>query len=234
MRYWKTTMQSFKINAILFDLDGVLVDSTPCVTRVWSAWARDHQLDPEQTVRVAHGRRAIETVRLVAPNLDAEAEFKDVERRELAETEGMVVIPGAAALLASIPQDRWTVVTSGTRALATMRLRVGGLPVPDKMVSADDVELGKPNPAPYLKGAEMLGFAPETCLVVEDAPSGIAAARAAGMKSLAVPTTYPAAELHGADVLLDSLAQIRVEPVRNGNGSISGLLLNCGGLDCIK
>ena len=209
VRYW-VRMNSLNVDAILFDLDGVLIDSTPCVTRAWTAWARDHGLDPAEVVNVAHGRRAIETVRIVAPQLDAEAEFQDILQRELGEVEGMVVIPGAAALLASIPTDRWTVVTSGARALAKMRLRSGGLPVPPKMVSADDVTTGKPNPGPFLKGAEMLGFRPENCLVIEDAPSGIEAARAAGMKSLAVPTTYPAEELKGADVLLRNLAQVTV------------------------
>ncbi len=210
-------MQSFQVNAILFDLDGVLVDSTPCVTRVWAQWAVEHGYDPAEVVKIAHGRRAIDTVRFVAPHLDAEAQLKELERRELADTEGMIVIPGAAQLLASIPTDRWTVVTSGTRALATMRLRVGGLPVPSKMVTADDIALGKPHPAPYLKGAKMLGFPPATCLVVEDAPSGIASAHAAGMRAFGVPTTYPAAELHHADILLRSLSQIKVHllPARN-------------------
>lgn len=200
---------------VLFDLDGVLVDSTPCVTRVWHAWAVEHGYDPGEVVKIAHGRRAIETVQLVAPHLDSAAELKELERCELADTDGLTVIDGAAELLAALPPDRWTVVTSGTRALATKRLQVGGLAVPAKLVSADDVALGKPNPAPYLKGAELLGLSPQDCVVVEDAPSGLKAAVAAGMQSFGVPTTYPADELQEATVLLRSLAQLRAS-AQNG------------------
>lgn len=212
-------MHSFETKAILFDLDGVLIDSTPCVTRVWTRWAIEHGYEPAEVVRIAHGRRAIETIQIVAPHLDSETELTEIERRELDDTEGLVVIPGASDLLNSLPPDRWAIVTSGTRALATRRLQVAGLPVPDKMVTADDVTLGKPNPAPYLAGATMLGLAPPDCVVVEDAPSGIRAANAAGMRSFALPTTYVAAELHEATVLLRNLAQLR--PMTNGNGSLT-------------
>jgi len=212
-------MHSFETKAILFDLDGVLIDSTPCVTRVWTGWAIEHGYEPAEVVRIAHGRRAIETIQIVAPHLDSNTELREVERRELDDTEGLVVVPGASDLLNSLPPDRWAIVTSGTRALATRRLQVAGLPVPGKMVTADDVTLGKPNPAPYLAGATMLGLAPPDCVVVEDAPSGIRAANAAGMRSFAVPTTYAAAELHEATVLLRNLAQLR--PITNGNGSLT-------------
>ena len=203
-------MNSLQVSGILFDLDGVLVDSTPCVTRVWRAWAIEHGLNPDYVVHVAHGRRSIETIRTVAPNLDAEKENIEVERRELNDTEGVVVFDGAADLLRSLPANAWTVVTSGTRPLATKRLQVAGLPVPEHFVSADDVTKGKPNPEPYLKGAECLGVPAVECLVIEDAPSGIRSAHAAGSKVLAVPTTYPAEELKEADGLMRCLAQLRV------------------------
>ncbi len=211
-------MPSLQTKAILFDLDGVLVDSTPCVTRVWSAWALEHGYDPAHVVHVAHGRRAIETIQIIAPHLDSDAELREVERRELADTEGLVVIPGAEALLKSLPPDRWAVVTSGTRALATKRLQVAGLPVPKEMVTADDVSLGKPNPAPYLAGAAMLRLTPSECVVIEDAPSGVMAATAAGMRSIAVPTTYSGQELHAATILLGALAQLSIS--KSGNGSL--------------
>jgi sugar-phosphatase len=208
-------MNSLQVSGILFDLDGVLVDSTPCVTRVWRAWAVEHGLNPDHVVHVAHGRRSIETIQAVAPNLDAAKENTEVERRELNDTDGIVVFDGAAALLRSLPPDAWTVVTSGTRPLATKRLQVAELPVPARFVSADDVTNGKPNPEPYLKGAEYLGLLAASCLVIEDAPSGISAARAAGMRVLAVPTTYPVEELHEADGLMRSFAQFRVAAVGN-------------------
>jgi sugar-phosphatase len=209
-------MGIMQCSAILFDLDGVLIDSTPCVTRVWREWAKEHNLDPDHVVHVAHGRRSIETIALVAPHLDAEAENIEVERRELADTEGLTVFPGAPELLRSLPAGRWTIVTSGTRPLATLRLQVARLPVPERMVTADDVTQGKPNPEPYLKGAETLGFKAEDCVVVEDAPSGLKAAKAAGCRTFGVPTTYRREELTDATVLLDSISQLRAKRTSEG------------------
>lgn len=201
---------------VLFDLDGVLIDSTPCVTRVWRDWAIEHNLDPDHVVHVAHGRRSIETISLVAPHLDAAIENIEVERRELADTVGLTVFPGAPELLRSLPEGKWTIVTSGTRPLATLRLQVAGLPVPDRMVTADDVTKGKPDPEPYLKGAEKLGFKPEVCVVVEDAPSGLKAAKTAGCRSFGVPTTYRKEELGDATVVLDSIRQLRAKSTPEG------------------
>ncbi len=172
-------MIRFACQAILFDLDGVLVDSTPCVTRVWSAWAQEHGLDAEYVVHVAHGRPTIATVREVAPHLDAQSETDRIEQREINDTDGLRVLPGAKELLAKLPVNRYTIVTSGTRQLATRRLQVAGLPVPSDMITADDITNGKPDPEPYLAGARVLGYAPDRCLVFEDAPSGIRAAKAA-------------------------------------------------------
>lgn len=209
-------MGSIECSGVLFDLDGVLVDSTPCVARVWRGWALEHGLDPAEVIKLAHGRRAIETVEMLAPHLDSAAELMELERRELEDTDGLAPIAGAGRLLASLPPERWAVVTSGTRRLASKRLRLAGLPVPEKMVSADEVRLGKPNPAPFRRGAELLGIGPEQCVAVEDAPSGIEAAHRAGMRVLAVPTTYPPAELNKADALLESLAQLQATSISRG------------------
>ena len=217
-------MGSLECDGVLFDLDGVLVDSTPAVTRVWSAWAVEHGYDPAEVVRIAHGRRAIETVELVAPHLDSTAELAKLERRELDDTDGLVVFAGAARLLAALPSNRWAVVTSGTRRLATKRLRLAGLPVPEKLVSADEVKIGKPDPAPFLRGAELLGLRPGDCVVVEDAPSGIEAAHRAGMTALAVPTTYARPELSQADALLHSLDQLQAVSAPGTGGQIRILL----------
>lgn len=211
-------MNSFLVRGILFDLDGVLIDSTPCVTRVWRTWALERGLDPDYVIHVAHGRRSIETVQKVAPDLDAEKENQEIERRELNDTHGITAFPGALELLHSLPPNAWTIVTSGTRALATKRMKVAGLPVPSEFVSADDVVLGKPNPEPYLRGAKYLAMEPGDCLVFEDAPSGIRAAHAAEMKVLALPTTYPEEELGNADGVLRAIAQVRVAAIsKNGN-----------------
>jgi mannitol-1-/sugar-/sorbitol-6-phosphatase len=202
---------TFTCRAILFDLDGVLVDSTPAVARVWSAWAIQHGFDPKVAVATAHGRRSIETIRLLAPHLDAEKENVRVERMEIEAKEGVVALRGAADLLRALPAERFAVVTSATRALALARLRYAGLPAPANLVSADDVSLGKPSPEPYLKGAALVAMPPADCLVFEDVPNGITAARAAGMRVIALKTTFTAGELAQADVVVDTLADIRAE-----------------------
>jgi sugar-phosphatase len=201
-------MSSLLVQGILFDLDGVLIDSTAGVTRVWRDWAIRHGLDATQTAHTAHGRRAIETVRLLAPQLDAEAELRDLERREIADSYDVAAFPGAASLLASLPPRRWAIVTSGTRDLACHRLRVAGLPVPELMITGSDIEHGKPHPEPYQRGAALLGLAPTACVAVEDAPNGIRSALDAGMPVFAVPTTYPVDELTEATALLPNLAAL--------------------------
>ena len=202
-------MPTFHCSAILFDLDGVLIDSTPSVTRQWRIWAKDNDIDEKELLAVAHGRRTVETIRLVAPGLAAEEEARMLEHREAADTEGVMVMPGAADLLRAIPHGRWCVVTSGTRHLATARLRLGKISSPDVLVTADDVINGKPHPEPYLKGARLLGMKPEDCLVIEDAPAGIEAAHNGGMKVIALPSTYPVESLQAADAVVSKLSQIR-------------------------
>jgi mannitol-1-/sugar-/sorbitol-6-phosphatase len=209
-------MLTFSCEAILFDLDGVLVDSTPCVTRVWSAWAREHGLDAEYVVHVAHGRPTIATVREVAPHLDAQWETDGIEQREINDTDGLRVLPGAKEVLASLPPKRYTIVTSGTRQLATRRLQAAGLPVPSTMITADDIRNGKPDPEPYFAGARALGYGPKTCLVFEDAPSGIRSAKSAGMVAIGVPTTYRSEELAEADAVTASLQGVAVRIAPRG------------------
>jgi sugar-phosphatase len=203
-------MPTFLCSAILFDLDGVLVDSTRSVERHWRAWALQKGVDPEEIMAIAHGVRAIEVIRQVAPHLDAAAEVREIEAREVTDRDGVVVMPGASALLASIPDGQWGVVTSGTRHLASGRLRLMGLPVPKVLVTADDVANGKPHPEPYLKGAQLLGVSPADCLVIEDAPAGIQSARAGGMKVVGITSTYGADALAHADAVIARLGQIRV------------------------
>ncbi len=203
-------MTTFRCSAILFDLDGVLLDSTGSVERQWRIWAREQGIDVEKTMAVAHGVRAIEVIRAVAPHLDAEAEVRKLESREAADRDGVAVMPGAAELVRAIPAGLWCVVTSGTRHLASTRLRLAGIPVPDVMITADDVTNGKPHPEPYLKGAELLGVNPAECLVIEDAPAGIQSAHGCGMKVIALTSTYPASALSEADAVIPRLERIQV------------------------
>jgi sugar-phosphatase len=203
-------MQTFTCSAILFDLDGVLVDSTRSVTRQWTMWAEENAIDPPKVLEIAHGRRTIEVIRLMAPHLPAEEETKGLEKREAKDTDGVSVMPGAAALLKSLPDNRWCVVTSGTRELATARLVLANLPMPSVLVSADEVAKGKPDPEPYLKGAELLRVEAAECLVIEDAPAGIRSAHAGGMKVIAMTSTFAASELSEADAVIESLRQIQI------------------------
>jgi sugar-phosphatase len=194
---------------VLFDLDGVLVDSTPAVARVWTQWAIRHRLDPDEVVKRAHGRPSISTIRELLPQADAETENRRVERAEIDDIEGIVPLPGAQELLQALPPDRWTIVTSCTRALAEVRLRAAGLKIPEKMVTCSDVKNGKPHPEPYLKGAAALGVAAVDCVVVEDAPAGIRSGKAAGARVIAVQTTAAKIELRDADWIVGSCVDIR-------------------------
>jgi sugar-phosphatase len=211
-------MPTFSCAAILFDLDGVLVDSTRAVDREWRQWAQRKGVDGDAIMAIAHGVRTIEVIRRVAPHLDAEAEASAIENHEAGDQRGVTVMPGGADLLSQIPEGRWGVVTSGSRLLATNRLRYCGLPVPKVLVTSDDVTHGKPHPEPYLKGAALLGFQPTDCLVIEDAPAGIQSAGAAGMKVIGITSTYAANALEHADGVIGRLAQIHV--TSDGEGKL--------------
>jgi sugar-phosphatase len=199
-------------SALLFDLDGVLIDSTPAVERVWHQWALEHGFNPEEVVARAHGRPSLATVCDYLPNADHAAENREVERREIADLAGLVPLPGAVALLASLPPDRWTIVTSCTRRLAEIRIKAAGLPLPARMVTSTDIAHGKPHPEPYLKGAALLGFPAAQCVVVEDAPAGIRAGKSAAARVIALKTTAPPAALRdaAADWILNDCADIHV------------------------
>jgi mannitol-1-/sugar-/sorbitol-6-phosphatase len=211
-------MPIFSCAAILFDLDGVLCDSTRQVDREWRAWAARKGVDGDAVMAIAHGVRTIEVIRRVAPHLDAEAEAAAIEDHEANDQSGVVVMPGAVDLVKTIPSGRWGVVTSGSRALATNRLRHCGLPVPDVLVTSDDVTHGKPDPEPYLQGAQRMGVAPAECLVIEDAPAGIQSARAGGMKVIGMASTYGADRLREADAVVGAFSGFGVS--LNGTGRL--------------
>lgn len=196
--------------ALLFDLDGVLVDSTACVEGSWRAWAAVHGLDASSLLRAALGRRALETVRFIAPHLDAEAEVAALVEYESCAEEGLCEVPSARSFLGTLPPDRWGVVTSGVRSVAEHRLHHVKLPVPAVLICADDVTLGKPNPQGYLAAAELLGISPTGCLVIEDAPAGLEAAHAAGMRVIAIESTHSSAKLFEADVIAAAFSSLTV------------------------
>ncbi len=211
-------MSQLCCRAMLFDLDGVLIDSTPAVARVWKRWAKKHGLDPDEVIRHAHGCPSIATVRHYLPDSDHETENQEVERAEIEDVDGIVALPGARELLDAIPAHHWAIVTSGTRKLAKVRLRAAGLHVPERMITASDIQNGKPHPEPYLKGAALLGVPASACIVVEDVPAGIASAKAAGATVIGVRTTVADAELlrAGADHIVTDCKAIQVEGVPQG------------------
>jgi len=212
--------------ALLFDMDGVLINSTPAVARVWTKWAIDHGFDPEEVVKKAQGRPSLTTIREFLPDSDHHAENRKVEQSEIEDLEGVVALPGAQELLGSLPNDRWAIVTSCTRALAEVRLQTAGLPRPACFVTSSDIKNGKPAPDPYRKGAEALGFAPEDCVVFEDVPAGIQSGKAAGSRVIAFTTTVPASELRraGADWVLTDCREISVDDSVLSNGRFSLLI----------
>ena len=208
-------MSKIFCRGILFDLDGVLVDSTPAVARVWSQWASKRGFDPEDVVRRAHGRPSLTTICELLPDADYEAENRIVERAEIQDLDGVVPLPGTQALLNTLPPSQWTIVTSCTRALAEVRIKAAGLPVPRRFITSNDIENGKPHPEPYLRGAALLGFAAEDCIVIEDAPAGVRAGKASGARVVGLLTTLPRNEVlaAGADWIVKDCSAVTVDSV---------------------
>lgn len=211
--------------AVLFDMDGILISSIGSVERSWTRWCRMRGVDPEHAIRVIHGRRAIDSLRAIRPDLDAEKELEILEDFEVEDVADIVVLPGVRELLTALPHDRWTVVTSATERLARVRLQAAGLPAPDVFVHGETVTEGKPHPAPYLAGARLLGFAPQDCIAFEDSTSGVAAGKAAGCTVVATLFTHPTDDLHAADYIVQDLTAVR--PHADASGI--DLLLQPGG-----
>lgn len=198
-----------QVRGVLFDMDGVLMSSIGSVERSWQRYAASRGLDAELAIHLAHGRRAIETVRALRPDLDDVTELRYIEDLEVEDNEGLVVLPGVRELLASLPEGSWAVVTSATGRLARSRMAHAGILIPRHFVTAETVSRGKPHPEPYLYGAKLLGAEPGECLVIEDAPAGVRSGKAAGCPVLAVLTTYAPETLMGADWLVPNLAGVQ-------------------------
>lgn len=216
------TLIQIQCKGVLFDMDGILVSSLGSVERSWSKWAQLRKVDSDLTCQTAHGRRAIETIGIMRPDLDAEQELKVIEDIEVEDNEGLTVLPGVLAMLAALPEDRWTVVTSATERLARVRMAVGGVPVPRQLVAADFVTRGKPHPEPFLTGAALLGFAPQDCVVFEDSASGAQAGRAAGCTVVATTFSHSVESLEAAHYLVEDLTGLNVTVLPDG----AGLLLS--------
>ncbi len=197
-------------------MDGILISSLGSVERSWTKWAQMRGVDPAYAIRIAHGCRAIETLAKLRPDLDSEAELKIIEDIEIEDNEGLSVLPGVLQLLRALPRDRWTVVTSATERLARVRLATGGIPVPERVVTANQVTRGKPHPEPFLAGAALLGFKPEECVVFEDSSSGAQAGRAAGCTVVATTFSHPIESLDAAHYLVKDVTGVTVERDADG------------------
>ncbi|WP_279022674.1 sugar phosphatase [Gibbsiella quercinecans] len=205
----------------LFDLDGTLVDSLPVVERAWSNWAKGRGLDVQEVLDFIHGKQAITSLRHFMPGAseaDIQHEHAVLEQVEAQDTDGVHALPGAAALLARLNtlDIPWAIVTSGSVPVATSRLAASGLPRPAVFITAEQVQRGKPEPDPYLLGAERLGLAPQACVVVEDAAAGILSGLAAGCQVIAVNAPAEAPKLDQVALALSSLAQLQVGKLAQG------------------
>jgi mannitol-1-/sugar-/sorbitol-6-phosphatase len=198
-------------DALLFDMDGVLVDSRSVVERTWRRWAARHGLDAEQILRAAHGRRTSDTLKDVAPHLAVAEEVAWLDAAELADYDGLVAVPGAVRLLAALAGIPWAVVTSAGPELARRRLAAAGLALPPVLVSSSDVTRGKPAPDGYLLAAKRLAVTPGQAVVFEDAPAGIVSGLAAGCAVIGVATTYPEDRLVGAAFVVADLTSVSLE-----------------------
>lgn len=209
---------TIRCKGVLFDMDGILISSLGSVERSWRAWGLSRGLDVAKTIHTAHGRRAIETVQILRPDLDSEAELKYIEDLEVADNDGLAVLPGVLNLLGALPAASWTIVTSATERLARVRLAAGGVPVPEKIITADHVTSGKPNPEPYLAGARLLGVDPKDCVVFEDSASGTKSGRAAGCTVIGTTFSHPVEELSAAHYLVEDLTGISVHAFPGEDG----------------
>ncbi len=201
--------------ALLFDMDGVLVSSTGADERCWMRWARLHGMEETFDTRATHGRRCIDTIRALRPDLDAEAETRLLDQFDAEDGDGLRVLPGVLTLLATLPPERWAVVTSASERLMRQRLGTAGVALPSVIVTGCHVQHGKPHPEPYLAGARLVGAAPGECIVVEDAPAGVRSAKTAGCRVIGVLTSHAADELRDADWIVPSLEQVSVA-MQNG------------------
>lgn len=207
---------SIQCEAAIFDVDGVLVDSTVVVERYWRNFARKHGLNPEKAILTAHGRRTEEAMRMLTPHIDVSEEAEKLVRNAAQDADGLRQMEGVASLISSLPNGRWAVATSGSRKTAEFRLKYAGITLPDVMITADDVNRGKPDPEVYIKASRKLGTLPEHCVVFEDSPAGVASGLAAGMRVIAVTTTHALQDLKTADFITHNLSAIDIVSDKNG------------------
>jgi sugar-phosphatase len=201
-------MLTLKCQAILFDLDGTLIDSALRLRRLWQNWGQQNGFALESILEIMHGRRASETIKLIAPHLPIEKEVNALETEEISDMEGVEVYIGASELLSKLSSKQWAIVTSGSRKVSEARLKYVRLSIPNILITGDDVRIGKPAPDGYLLAAYYLNLKPTDCVVIEDAPAGVQAGKSAGMRVIGVATTHSWEELYQADIITQRLTEL--------------------------
>ena len=203
------------VAGLLFDNDGVIVSSIASVNRCWRRWAAHYGVPVAADFEIEHGTRAVDMMKKLVPGIDVAEGLKLIEDMEIEDVADLKVLPGVRELLGSLPEDKWAIVSSATWRLLVERLKIAKLPVPERIISGDRVVNGKPHPEPYLRGAALIHAKPEDCIVIEDAPSGVEAGKAAGCRVLGVLGTHTEQELRAAGVawVAASLEHVKAEAI---------------------
>lgn len=207
---------SFHCKAILFDLDGTLIDSAARIRRLWQTWGERRGIEPESIFQVMHGRRAGEIIQMFTPHLNVDNEVQDVESDEVSDMHDVQAYEGALEILNSLSKEQWAIVTSGSRQVTEARLRHVKLPIPSVFITSENVKVGKPAPDGYLLAAQQLHVPPMECVIIEDAPAGVKAGKAAGMHVIAIVSTHTRGELQEADMILQQLADLKLSKRNDG------------------
>ncbi len=206
-------MKTFECDAIIFDMDGTLIDTNECIEYVWKKWGEKYNVEIKE---VLHGITALESVKILAPHLATKEMAQELEDMVLQEADKIKLIPGSKELILKLPKDSWTIATSATIEIVNTDFDVVGLPVPDQLITAEKVKNSKPHPEPFIKAAELLGTTPDKCIVFEDSLSGIEGAHKSGATVIGITTTHPKEKLKLAECTINDFSKVSLKINKTG------------------